>query len=458
MTFTSNIFLIGLLPFFVVLYRCLRNKSIYVRKILFLLANTLFLIWGGAGAFLSLCAFTVLVYLFAIIVFKTKNRYALAISLSFTVVPLVVTKYIVLIIGIINSLMRLNIAAPPVIIPVGISFITFEAISFLVDILRGKIKKKPTLLDTFLYLTFFPTVTSGPILRYNEFEEGLLNNLNFCNYTVAIERIAFGLCKKTLIADKISILADYYFDGVALGNSYSCLGLWVGSIAYSLQLYFDFSGYSDMAIGIGKLLGFNVRENFNKPYQACSISDFWKRWHISLTQWFRDYIYIPLGGNRVSKKHHIINMIIVWLLTGIWHGADWTFIIWGMGYAVLLVIEKYIPQILIHKSNIIGRIYTLFFVNLLWVFFRANSLSIAARYIWGMFGEGRGSIEEKSVRFIPLVTIAIMLCLPWEKVFQRYCGKKWFVFLKGVVLIILVCLAICSSTNSSYAPYIYGNF
>lgn len=458
MTFTTDIFLIGLLPGFVILYSLLAGRQITVRKIFFLLANSLFLIWGGAGSFLMLCAFSVLVFLLTIFVYKIRSRWALAVSVILTAAPLLVLKYTVFLINTINSVTGSQTAAPSFIIPTGISFVTFEAVSLLADTFRGKIDQAPGLINTFLYLTFFPTVTSGPILRYNDFKSGLYRREISCDYTAAIERIALGLCKKVLVADKIAVFADYYFDGTAVGNSYSTLGLWLGSIAYTLQLYFDFSGYSDMAIGIGRLLGFDIVENFNAPYLAHSISDFWNRWHISLTKWFRDYVYIPLGGNRCSKSRHIMNMLAVWLLTGIWHGADWTFILWGLGYFILLTFEKYFPQKWIRNGNPFSHIYTLFFVNLLWVPFRAKNLTTAARYLRGMFGGGSGFIEEKAVRFLPFLILTVLLCFPWKKLLSGLYNRKWFVFLKNLLLIVLVFWAICAVVNSSYAPYIYGNF
>ena len=458
MTFTTDIFIIGLFPIFVILYQCLGRQHNAIRKVLFFLANCLFLAWGGAGSFLVLCVFSFLVYLLTALVYRFRSRKVLALSILITAVPLVVLKYTVFIINMINSVTGTETAAPSFVIPTGISFITFEAISLLADIFRGKVDKKPGLINTFLYLTFFPTVTSGPILRYKDFQGGLYNTAISPDYNTAIERIAIGMCKKLLVADKIAVLADYYFDGTAMGNRYSILGLWLGSIAYTLQLYFDFSGYSDMAIGIGQLLGFNIKENFDKPYQAYSISDFWNRWHISLTSWFRDYIYIPLGGNRCSRNRHIMNMLVVWLVTGLWHGADWTFIIWGLGYFILLTAEKYRPQKWIHRGSVFSHIYTLFFVNLLWVPFRAKNLSTAALYLRGMFGGGKGMIEEKAVHFLPSLILIVLLCFPWEKLLSGLFRKKWFVFLRQAVLIILVCWAICALINSSYAPYIYGNF
>ncbi len=269
------------------------------------------------------------------------------------------------------------------------------------------------------------------------------------------------LCKKVLIADKLGLLADYYFNGTAIGNHYSVIGLWIGSIAYTLQLYFDFSGYSDMAIGIGSMMGFEIRENFNRPYRAVSISDFWKRWHISLTAWFRDYIYIPLGGNRCGMVRHIFNMFVVWLITGAWHGADLSFIIWGMGYFILLTLEKYIPAINKTLKGFAGHLYTLFFVNLLWVPFRAADLKLTGLYLRGMFGLGGAGgviLETRTIRFLPFFALAILLCFPLEKLYERFSDKKVFVLLRNGMLVIFTLLAICAVVNATYAPYIYGNF
>ena len=260
------------------------------------------------------------------------------------------------------------------------------------------------------------------------------------------------------MADKIAILADYYFDGIAVGNTYSSAGLWVGSLAYTLQLYFDFSGYSDMAIGFGGLMGFRIGENFNKPYQASSISDFWKRWHISLSRWFRDYVYIPLGGNRCTMPRNILNLLIVWLLTGIWHGADWSFVLWGVGYFALLATEKYVPFVKKMETHWTGHVYALFFINLLWIPFRAKNLHVAGKYIYGMFGGGRGPLEHKAISFIPFLVLAILLCFSWDRWTGWLKQKWWFKIFKEIGTILLAAWAVCAVVNSSYTPYIYGNF
>lgn len=458
MTFTSNLFLIGLFPW-LVLFIFLTGKQKNSRKILLLLANTVFYVWGGIGAFVFLCLFSMVLWLFAAIVNRNKNKFLFAVMIGMTLIPLLAAKYTGFVIENINSFVGCELNTPDILMPVGISFFTFEAISLLCDMYAGKIQEKVSCLEVYLYLSFFPTVTSGPIVRFLDFRNGLCNHVQNIDYGQAVERIAIGLCKKVLIADKIAALADYYFGGVASGNTYSCLGLWIGSITYTLQLYFDFSGYSDMAIGMGQLLGFHISENFNKPYQASSISDFWKRWHISLSQWFRDYVYIPLGGNRCSVPKHILNLLIVWALTGIWHGADWSFLLWGLGYFVLLVLEKYIPVMKNVGSHWYGHVYALFFINILWIPFRADNLSVAARFIAGMFGaDGLGVLEEKAISFIPYLAAVVLLCLPWNRLFEKHKEEGWYRIVRGIILVLLTGLALCAVINSSYTPYIYGNF
>lgn len=416
-------------------------------------------VWGGVGAFAFICCLSAFVNIFSMIVNQTKNKFLFGIIILITLTPLILVKYLGFIISNINSLFHLDVCSPDIIMPIGISFFTFEAVSLLYDVYAEKIDEKVSFIGVYAYLSFFPTVTSGPIIRYQEFSRGFTGSIECINYNDQIERIVIGLCKKVLIADKIAVLADYYFNGVKAGNCYSSAGLWIGSIAYTMQLYFDFSGYSDMAIGIGKLLGVDIGENFDKPYQASSISEFWRRWHISLSQWFRDYVYIPLGGNKCKIARHIFNMLVVWLLTGIWHGADWSFVVWGMGYFLLLIAEKYTPLMKKIGTSWIGHIYTLFFVNLLWIPFRASDLKTTFDYISGMIGIGsNGMIESNAVRFIPYLAVAVLLCFPLSKLFHRLEEKAWYNVLRGICILVLAGLAVCAVVNTSYTPYIYGNF
>lgn len=456
MTFTSAIFLIALLPWFVILYHLLLGGKNFGKLALLFLANSLFYIWGGAKAFIFIFIYSIWIWICCLISSRWKYKLILFALIVISTIPLFWVKYSSFIFSNLNAYTGTDLPYTAAIAPIGVSFFTFQAISLIVDTFRNSVNVVITPLKVYLYLTFFPTITSGPIIRFNEFLSGLNYRKNI-NWDKAVIRITIGLCKKVIVADKIAVLADYYFDGVAAGNAYSIAGLWIGSIAYTLQLYFDFSGYSDMAIGIGQLLGFTIRENFDSPYQASSISDFWKRWHISLTQWFRDYIYIPLGGNRCAIPRHILNMLIVWLVTGIWHGADWSFILWGLAYFILLIFEKYIP-FMQKMSRLIRHCYTLFFINLLWVPFRAADLKATKRYLTGMFGGGMPGIEEKAINFMPLCVLAILLCLPWTLLLKKIQNKHWYAIVRGCTMIFLAFLGVCAMVNSSYSPYIYGNF
>ena len=457
-TFTSSIFLIGILPWFI-LSVCLVRKQKYAKTILLILMNSIFYIWGGIGAFLFVCCFAFFVWFFCKIMEKSQKKSLFAVFIVLTILPLVTVKYTGFVIGNLNSLFQGGLTYPNIIVPLGISFFTFEAVSLLSDVYSGKITGKVSFVEVYSYLTFFPTVTSGPIIRFGDFKKGFRGEIQIASYNSAMERILLGLGKKVIIADKIAILANYYFDGITAGKTFSCVGLWIGSVAYTLQLYFDFSGYSDMAIGIGQLLGFEIGENFQHPYRAKSISDFWRRWHISLSRWFRDYVYIPLGGNRCGFSRHIVNLFVVWLLTGIWHGSGWSFIMWGMGYFVLLTVEKYIPFMKEIGTKWYGRLYALFFINLLWVPFRADSISMAIKYLAGMFGFGSGgALESRAITFLPYLLVAVLLCFPMEKLLLKYEKNRLFSFGKGIFMILLAVLAVSAVISSSYTSYIYGNF
>ncbi len=413
---------------------------------------------GGFTAFLFLAAYSGLIWMLSAVLRWLRSKGIFVLVILTAVIPLFAVKYTGMLVESINRWFHYQLVPPGILLPMGISFFTFEAVSLLVDVYTNKLDEKISLAQVYLYLTFFPTVTSGPLIRFGDFKKGLTKSFDTAAWGSAIERIVTGLSKKLLVADKAAILADYYFDGIAAGNTYSIAGLWIGSFAYTIQLYFDFSGYSDMAIGLGEVMGFHIDENFNKPYQASSISDFWRRWHISLSRWFRDYVYIPLGGNKCAVPRHIFNLLIVWLLTGIWHGADWTFVLWGLGYFVLLAVEKYAPFISKIKPYWISHVYVLFFVNLLWVPFRAEGLRAAGKYICGMFGGGKGTLEDKAISFIPFLGVAALLCFSWERWIAPFRQKRWFKMLRGTVIAALAFLSVCAAVNSSYTPYIYGKF
>ena len=450
MSFTNSLFLIGLLPPFVFIY-VLSAKSRNLRTALLALANMVFLIFGGIYSLIALLIESLLAYLFAKSLLKRQSRTKLLIFAGILLLPLFVYKLF--------SALAINAIGI-----LGISFFTFEAVSLVADAYNLKYRELDYG-DVLLYLTFFVTITSGPIIRFPSFRK----SLDSCSVDLnaGIERFAIGLCKKLLLADKLAILADYYFDGVAIGLELSSLGLIIGSIAYSLQLYYDFSGYSDMAIGIGHMLGFDIIENFKQPYKAKGIQDFWHRWHISLSEWLRDYIYIPLGGNRVSPGRHIFNIMVVWALTGLWHGAAWNFVIWGIYYGVLLLIEKYFLQKFLSRiPTVFGWIYTIIIVMTGWVFFFSPTLGSAAGYLKIMVGIGANGLADRESIFL-LVTNAVLWILaaagsaPYvHRLYERviYGGKKIRTGLNCMVYAALFLLCVAYLVSASYNPFLYFRF
>lgn len=348
-------------------------------------------------------------------------------------------------------------------LPIGISFFTFQMLSFLFDIYYGKVEYEEDLLNVSLYVSFFPQLIAGPIVRYSGMSgEIKIREKNKKDFQDGIERFVVGLGKKVLLADYLGIIADAIFASSSV-SSIAMLNAWIGSIAFSLQIYFDFSGYSDMAIGLARCFGFHFEENFRYPYIADSVTEFWRRWHISLTNWFRDYVYIPLGGNKVSKKRHIVNIFTVWCLTGIWHGANWTFLLWGMMYFVFMIAERYIYHVqMVPKA--LRHLYTLVIVNVGWILFRAASVKDFVRFLGALLGLN-GIVDMNSRAYFHntmfLFAIAVIGTMPAvhradEIMFERQC--KIYYLLKYLILLGVFIMAIAASISESYSPFLYFNF
>lgn len=348
-------------------------------------------------------------------------------------------------------------------LPIGISFFTFQMLSYLFDVYYGNTKVQRNILNLGLYVAFFPQLIAGPIVRYETIEHQIMERVETLeDFEDGIRRFVFGLGKKVILADTLGVIADNIF-GIAHVSSVSVLTGWMGAVAFMLQIYFDFSGYSDMAIGLGRCFGFHFNENFHYPYLADSIRDFWKRWHISLTDWFRDYVYIPLGGNRSGTKRQILNTFIVWALTGIWHGANWTFLAWGMIYCCLQLMERY----LYHPSRwpkVLRHIYTLLVVCLCWVVFKSQSLGDSMRFIADLFGR-TGLLDENTVFYaknsLVIIVLSIFCCLiPVLKAKRKNSLFSPFVHevLTYLLLIFILCMAIAFSVSGGYSPFIYFNF
>lgn len=354
---------------------------------------------------------------------------------------------------------------PKITLPIGISFFTFQAISYVVDVYRGHGAAQENPVNIGLYIAFFPQLIAGPIVRYETVANQMLHRKeSFDKFSQGVCRFIIGMAKKMILANQMGRLADIAFG--MKNTSLSTAMAWMGALAYTFQILFDFSGYSDMAIGLGKMFGFDFLENFDYPYISKSITEFWRRWHISLGTWFRDYLYIPLGGNRVKTKARLIfNLFVVWLCTGLWHGANWTFIAWGLLYFILLTFEKLTG--IAQKENLclLRHLYTMFFVVMGWVLFRSDTISGAVSYGKTMFFGGAAGIADNNAyyyfcEYAVTFALCILAALPVKKLFGKLPEKTlvWVERFSAVWYIALFVLSLSYMAKSSYNPFIYFNF
>ncbi|SCW99653.1 alginate O-acetyltransferase complex protein AlgI [Lachnospiraceae bacterium YSD2013] len=350
---------------------------------------------------------------------------------------------------------------PEVVLPIGISFYTFQAMSYVIDVYKSEADLQTDIFNFALYISYFPQLIAGPIVQYRDIEKQLsMRQETVDRFTSGIMRFCYGLAKKVLIANTLGEMVDtiWKLDITKIGATTA----WLGAIGYSFQIYYDFSGYSDMAIGLGKMFGFEFKDNFNYPYQAEGISDFWRRWHISLSSWFKQYVYIPLGGNRGSQFATFRNLFIVFLLTGIWHGANWTFFIWGLSYGILIILEKAFLKDFLEKFRFktLIRLVTFVIVTILWIVFRADNILLAGTFISKLFMKGSEHINALS--FLSgkrvLTLVAAVLCggviqkLPISK------NSRFLKFLSGIFTLVLFVISVIFLVNSTYNPFIYFQF
>ena len=467
MEFNSLIFITIFFPIVVVSYFFIKDN---LKNFWLLILGFIFYAWGS---FRSLCFILILAlcnYIFGILVYERKRRKVyLIIGILINVISLGYFKYTNFLIDNINAVLKADIATLNILVPLGISFFVFKAISYLVDIYKCKVKPEKNIVDFLLFMTFFSQILSGPIVRYIDMKDDLKRRIiNNEDIRYGLMRFVIGLAKKVFIANNLGGLVDAIW-----GTSTHELTIavaWVGSIAYTLQIYFDFSGYSDMAIGLARVFGFKFKENFDYPYISLSITEFWRRWHISLSSWFRDYIYIPLGGSRTGNVY--FNIFVVFLVTGIWHGSAWNFVIWGLWNGFFNIIEKFLGNkgykvgtgTIFQK--IISYVYTMFVVNLGWVFFRAPSLRHACSYILSMFGLNSINSVGYTVGWylskfnIVLLIVAIMFCVPFIKnTYKRYVKENiWTISVENIVLLVLLGTCIMGVVSSSYNSFIYFQF
>lgn len=474
MSFSSIEFIFMFLPIIIISTYCMPNKL----KNTWLLVLSIVFYSIADFRYLFLIIITVLVnYLLGFIIGNTKKikvkNLMLLVGIFYNLGILSFYKYINFLIeningvfnifGLVNSIEVLNI-----VLPIGISFYLFQCISYLNDVYRGDGKAEKNIINLALYITFFPQIFSGPIMKYKDMSTQLTKRVYSSEIFIeGTKRFIFGLFKKLIIANTLAITADKIFalNSSELGTSVA----WLGVITYTLQIYFDFSAYSDMAIGIGRMLGFKINENFNYPYAAKSIKDFWNRWHISLSTWFREYLYFPLGGNRKGKLNTYRNLFIVFFLCGLWHGAKWNFIIWGIYYGVILILERinFLGKFSSMIHPIFKHAYTLLTIGFGWVLFRAESFEQIKYYIRAMVGLNPSTSYISIYSYLNsevalTIIIAIIFAMPVQKIIKSYKNKSIFTVLKPITLLILFFISIMyllpTTESSEIIKFIYTQF
>ena len=397
---------------------------------------------------------------------RRKAKSLFIITLAINIGILVFFKYIGFLISNINSLFGLGISFDELALPVGISFYTFQVLSYIVDIYLGKFPVQRSLISFGAYVTMFPQLVAGPIVRYESVEEQLnYRDESLEKFGQGVERFIQGLGKKVLLANNIGMVWNA-ISVMDLGQM-SVLTAWVGIIAYTFQIYFDFSGYSDMAIGLGKMFGFDFIENFDYPYISKSATEFWRRWHISLGSWFREYIYIPLGGNRVNLTKQVRNIFAVWFLTGLWHGASWNFIVWGLYYGIILLLEKMVFKSILEKTpDFIKHIYTIILVMIGWVFFASTDLTMALDYIKAMFAmSGNPLVDGAGIYYlytnaIMFVILAICSTPIVKRILDNIVIKSRIKYVNWSLIIYMAVLFLATAylVNETYNPFLYFRF
>lgn len=468
MLFSSIVFLFTFLPAVMILYYLL---PVRFRNVILLLASLVFYAWGEP-VYLFLMLLSILFNYFSGLDIarnlqdKRATKRSLVFNLIINLAVLGFFKYEGFVLDTLNGILPVHISYHALPLPIGISFYTFQILSYIIDVYRGNVKVQTNLPNFALYVTMFPQLIAGPIVQYADVDEQLASReTSRTKFGEGSMYFIRGLAKKVLLANTSGMIFTEV-SGLAKGNI-AVMTAWLGAFAYMFQIYFDFSGYSDMAIGLGKMFGFEFNMNFNYPYVAKSITEFWRRWHISLSSWFRDYVYIPLGGNRVSKIKHIRNLLIVWFLTGLWHGAAWNFVAWGLYYGVLLIIEKYLlSPVLDRLPDVVRHIYSIVLVVIGWVLFFSSSFGQAADYIRVMFGAGAHGFADRESMYLLTSNLILWLILIFGStplVHFRYehmlRSKKWnTTIINSVVYAALFIVCIAYLVTETYNPFLYFRF
>ncbi len=468
MVFSSITFLFFFLPILVILYYIAPKK---LKNLVMIIGSFAFYAWGEIRFFPIMVALSIEDYICGRLMEKHRaniklRRLFLTISLLSNLGVLIFFKYTNFFVSNFTSLFGIEGVVTNIILPIGVSFNTFQSISYAIDVYRGTTSCEKSFYGYLTYTTLFPQIIAGPIVRYVTVENDLDDHeLTYNSLSLGMRRFLVGLGKKVLIANNVGMLWDQVVAGTA--GEMSVVLYWLGIIAYTFQIYFDFSAYSDMAIGLARMFGFTFDENFNYPYISKSISEFWRRWHITLSEWFRDYVYIPLGGNRCSKSRHIFNLLVVWGLTGFWHGASWNFVLWGLYFAVLLISEKYFLLKFIEKwPSFIRHVYTLVLVIISWVIFYFEDMGELWGYLKGMFGmQGVPFINDNAVyhglSYLIIFAIAAFGSAPiFKKLIDKTeeSNKKWVFVLSSVLYLLMFIACVAYLVNATYNPFLYFRF
>ena len=440
------------------------NKIEY-RNYLLLIFSLFFYGWGEPRLIILMLIIVILNYYFArkMDTLNGKSRtYLFAFLVLINLTPLVYFKYFNFLVENFKIIFDLTVQFQEVMLPIGISFYTFQILSYVFDVYNRKLKAQNNLSILIIYIALFPQLIAGPIVRYETIHKELEHRKSSLEDVIyGIQRFIIGLGKKVLIANQVAIVANIVFNKTDL-NSITSFHVWIGTLAFMLQIYFDFSGYSDMAIGLGRIFGFHFLENFNYPYISKSVTDFWRRWHISLSSWFRDYVYIPLGGNKVSYVIWLRNIVIVWFLTGLWHGAAWNFVMWGLYFAFFLILEKtFIGKILI-KLPILNYLITMLIVFISWIIFNGNSSEQIILFIQLLIKPiefNQQLLVDLQIGYIwPYFVIGIIASFPISKLFNFDLRKNSHVIIKHAFTLFIFIMCIIYLVDNTYNPFIYFRF
>ena len=461
MVFSSYTFLFYFLPPLLILYYLIPRRSLGGRNLV-LLAFSLFFYFAGGPRHLPLMLLSIAINYVGGLLCAKRRRWALVLTMAVNLGLLGWFKYA----GFVGENLQalgLPLSVPEVVLPIGISFFTFQGMSYVIDVYRGDTPPAKNPLQVALYIALFPQLVAGPIVRYTTVAEELVSRREtFDDFAAGALRFSFGLAKKMLLANNLSLMADEAFSTAPIGAA----AAWLGAIAYTGQIYFDFSGYSDMAIGLGRMFGFHFEENFNYPYLSKSVTEFWRRWHMSLSGWFRDYVYIPLGGSRAGTAKQVRNILLVWTLTGLWHGAAWNFLLWGLYFGILLLGEKFWwGKALERAPSPLRHLYAMVIVVLGWVLFRCEGLSAVGSYLGAMFGlsgAGWGQALYFLRQYGVFLVVGAVASLPVKDALRAALQRRkaeraiqWGSALAGLGLLGLSFLQLISSTAN---PFIYYRF